>query len=54
MGTDFLKDNSELIDKLKQIPVLEEFSDADLQELLQMAKLKQFRAWRNDPQGGYQ
>lgn len=42
MGKDFFKDNSELIDKLKQIPVLEAFSDSDLQELLQMAKLKQF------------
>lgn len=42
MGTDLLQDNSELIDKLKQIPALEEFSDSDLQELLQMAKLKQF------------
>ena len=42
MKTAFLKDNSELIDKLKQIPVLELLSDADLQELLQMAKLKQF------------
>lgn len=42
MKTDFLKDNSELIDKLKQIPVLELLSKADLEELLQMAKLKQF------------
>jgi CRP-like cAMP-binding protein len=39
---DFFKDNSELIDKLKQIPVLELLSDSDLEELLQMAKLKQF------------
>ena len=43
MRTNFFKDNSELIDKLKQIPVLEAFSDADLQEVLQMAKLKQFQ-----------
>ena len=42
MSSDFLKDNSELIDKLKQIPALEEFNESDLQELLQMAKLKQF------------
>lgn len=42
MKTEFLKDNSELIDKLKQIPVLEAFSDSDLEELLQLAKLKQF------------
>lgn len=42
MSADFFKDNSELIDKLKQIPVLEAFSDSDLRELLQMAKLKQF------------
>jgi CRP-like cAMP-binding protein len=40
--TDFLKDNSELIEKLKQIPVLELLSKSDLEELLQMAKLKQF------------
>jgi len=40
--TDFLKDNSELIEKLKQIPVLELLSEADLKELLAMAKLKQF------------
>lgn len=42
MSTDFLRDNSELIDKLKQIPALEEFNESDLKELLQMAKLKQF------------
>lgn len=42
MSKDFFKDNSELIDKLRQIPVLEAFSDSDLNELLQMAKLKQF------------
>ena len=42
MSTDFLKDNSEIIDKLKQIPALEAFNESDLQELLQMAKLKQF------------
>lgn len=42
MSKDFFKDNSELIDKLRQIPVLEAFSESDLQELLQMAKLKQF------------
>ena len=42
MKTDFLKDNSELIDKLKQIPALEVLSESDLKELLQMAKLKEF------------
>ena len=42
MSKDFLRDNSELIDKLKQIPILEAFSESDLKELLQMAKLKQF------------
>ena len=42
MKTDFLKDNSELIEKLKQIPVLELLSETDLKELLAMAKLKQF------------
>ena len=42
MSKNFFKDNSELIDKLKQIPVLEAFSESDLRELLQMAKLKQF------------
>jgi len=42
VSKDFFKDNEELIDKLKQIPVLEAFSDSDLQELLQMAKLMQF------------
>jgi CRP-like cAMP-binding protein len=40
--SEFLKDNKELIEKLKQIPVLEEFSDSDLKELLQLAKLEQF------------
>ncbi|MBW2177469.1 MAG: cyclic nucleotide-binding domain-containing protein [Deltaproteobacteria bacterium] len=42
VGKDYYKDNSELIDKLKQIPALEAFSDSDLQELLQMAKLWEF------------
>jgi CRP/FNR family cyclic AMP-dependent transcriptional regulator len=42
VSKDFLKDNSELIDKLKQIPILEAFSELDLNELLQMAKLEQF------------
>jgi CRP/FNR family cyclic AMP-dependent transcriptional regulator len=42
VSKDFLKDNSELIDKLKQIPILEAFSESDLKELLQMAKLRQF------------
>jgi len=39
---DFFEKNSDLINKLKQIPVLENFEDDDLQELLQLAKLMEY------------
>ena len=36
---DFFKENSDLIDKLKQIPALKSFEKEDLKELLQLAKI---------------
>ena len=43
IGEEFYKDNSELINKLRQIPILEHFSESDFQELLQMAKLLEYK-----------
>ena len=42
IGEKYYKDNSELINKLRQIPILEQFTEADFRELLQMAKLLEY------------
>ena len=39
---DYLKENSDIIQKLRQIPVLESFEEKDLQELLRLAKVWKF------------
>jgi CRP-like cAMP-binding protein len=40
--SDYLKDNSGLIQKLKQIPTLEPFDDKDLQGALQLSKIRKY------------
>jgi CRP-like cAMP-binding protein len=42
VDADYLKENSDIIQKLRQIPVLESFEEKDLQELLRLAKIWKF------------
>ncbi len=39
---DLFNENLDLINKLKQIPILKSFEESDLQELLQLANLREF------------
>jgi len=39
---EYLRENTDIIRKLRQIPALESFSEVDLKELLQLANLKEF------------
>lgn len=42
--TDFLDKNSSMMDSLKTIPVLESFEDQELSRLLEMSKIRKYRA----------
>ncbi len=43
VDADYLKENADIIQKLRQIPVLESFEEKDLQELLRLAKIWRFQ-----------
>ena len=40
--TEYLKDNLKYVERLKKIPSLEDFSEKDLQGILEMSKLRQY------------
>lgn len=40
----FLSDNTEMMDNLKKMPVLEPFEDQELQKLLEMSKIRKYRS----------
>lgn len=44
LETAFLENNNEMIQNLKSIPVLEPFEDQELNKLLEMSKIRKYRA----------
>jgi len=42
--SDYIKDNNDIIQKLKQMPTLKAFKEEDLKELLLLSKVKKFKS----------
>lgn len=42
--SDFLKDNADLMKKLKRIPMFKSFSDANLKDLLKLSKIAKYKS----------